>query len=122
HAYLPCGCRPNLLCTALAVRPPEVKSAIQMSMTSAPSGPVDCSTWVPGGALWTLTTTLAPTLFDGRDGNGITLGGSACTRSITASSVRSSFALVSAVVTRSPFFRYHVPSSGTDMIPSCAWP
>src|SRR5690606_23132490 len=75
HAYLPWGCRPNLPCTALAVRPPALKSAIQTSITSTPSCPVDCSTCVPGGALWTLTTTLAllPALLDGCEGNGITL-------------------------------------------------
>ncbi|MCY1303555.1 hypothetical protein D9M70_532680 [compost metagenome] len=31
-------------------------------------------------------------------------------------------ALVSAVVTRSPFSRFQVPLLGTDMMPSWAWP
>src|SRR5690554_6169227 len=58
--YLPCGCRPNLPCTALAVRPSAEKSAHQTSITTPPSCPVDCSAVVPGGALWMLITTPAP--------------------------------------------------------------
>ncbi|MNE99771.1 hypothetical protein D3C80_1984950 [compost metagenome] len=36
--------------------------------------------------------------------------------------VLSSLALVCAVVTRSPFWRSHVPVCGTESIPSCAIP